>query len=101
MATKLLRYEKLTKSQKKIIDTMIEFFPYLMNSNSIQSKELNYILKEIRKKGVKISYPLFLRKHYVIQRGLYPFPGSNSFPVEMNVLLIFLNLTEEQQEFYN
>lgn len=77
----MLTYKDLTNSQKKCIDTFIEYHPELASAAEITSKEVHTIWHEIfnqRSNGAPVlAYPHWLSKNNQIRRGVHSFPSPS------------------------
>jgi len=77
----MLKYNDLTKAQKRWVDAVIEVRPNLANGGTITLKECAAVYDELLKTrksgGEKIGYPNWLYASNKIARGQYEFPAPN------------------------
>jgi hypothetical protein len=78
----MLKYSDLSKGQRKCIYAYVAHRPELATADTIVSKEIYSIFKELEALratgGEKVGYPNWLLKHNQIQRGVHAFPGPKS-----------------------
>lgn len=74
----MLKFNDLSKSQKKCIIALIEANPALKTTGQITLKEVVSITQDLAAKRTagapKIGYPNWLFKHNKIERGMYELP---------------------------
>jgi len=74
----MLKFNDLSKSQKKCIIALIEANPALKTTGKISLKEVVAITQDLAAKRTagapKIGYPNWLFKHNKIERGMYELP---------------------------
>lgn len=80
----MLTYDKLTKSQKKWVDTIATVYPKLANGGTISLKECWSAAMKLKAErsngGVKVGYPNWLFKTNKISSGVYFFPANGANP---------------------
>jgi hypothetical protein len=79
----MLKYNDLTKAQKRWVDAMIELDPSLASGGTVTLKGCAHAYNELRAKrkgdkGEKIGYPNWLYASNKISRGVYEFPAPNA-----------------------
>jgi hypothetical protein len=78
----MLKYSDLSKGQRKCINAYVAHRPELASADTIVSKEIYRIFKELEALratgGEKVGYPNWLLKNNQIQRGVHSFPGPRS-----------------------
>lgn len=74
----MLKFNDLSKSQKKCIIALIEANPALKTTGQISLKEVVAITQDLAAKrsagAPKIGYPNWLFKHNKLERGMYELP---------------------------
>lgn len=74
----MLRYETLSKGQKRMVDAFVKAHPELLKSQTITFAECIQIFRELyeqRKEGSpKVGFPNWLLLHNRVSRGVYWFP---------------------------
>jgi len=82
----MLTYDKLTKSQKRWANAMMDFYPKLKEGGVITLKECwhaSTTLYKQRSEGApKVGYPNWLFGINKIRRGVYFFPAPGTEPKE-------------------
>jgi hypothetical protein len=74
----MLKYNDLTKAQKRFVDSVIAEFPEIKKTGVVNRKELESIywtLNDKRAKGgAKVGFPNWLTAKNKIDRGVFDFP---------------------------
>mgnify|MGYP000081814315 CR=1 FL=1 len=86
----MLKYNDLTKAQKRFVDAVIEVRPHLATGGTITLKECAAVYYELRatrtgQKGEKIGYPNWLYAANKLSRGQYEFPAPNATTTKAKV----------------
>lgn len=80
----MLTYNDLSPRQKQTIDRMIEHDPSLASATTISRQLVYKIFVELKETPRKIGFPVFLKKHNSISRGLYSWPNPNGITLDID-----------------
>lgn len=112
----MLNYTDLSPRQKQTVDRMVEYDPSLASATTISRQLVYKIFMELKETPKKIGFPVFLKKHNSISRGLYCWPNPNGIPLDIDIsnetcynqsssaAIIKMEdpyLLREQEEFYH
>lgn len=77
----MLKYDSLSKGQKRMVDAFVEAHPELLKTQTITFGQCLQIFNELYEKrsedSPKIGFPNWLLRHNRVGRGVYWFPHSN------------------------
>lgn len=77
----MLKYESLSKGQKRMVDAFCEIHPELLKTQTITFGQCLQLFNELYEKRVegtpKIGFPNWLLRHNRVGRGVYWFPHSH------------------------
>lgn len=86
----MLTYKDLSASQRKCIDTFIQYYPEMKTATEITSKQIRSMCQEIYKKRSSgapvIAFPNWLAKHNQLRRGVHAFPSPLGNKTEKQIL---------------
>lgn len=80
-----LKYADLNKTQKRIVDALVQHDPTLATANTITRKHLEKLhwkmMDERSTGGPKLGWPNWMVRGEKIDRATYPFPGPQAEPL--------------------